>query len=184
MGKFIVLLVSLILWSHSVNAACSVKIEATTPEADFVRHGDGTVTHTKTGLMWKICSESSGSTGGGGWDSTTTSCIGAERFYTWKGALKKAETINAAGGFASFSDWRVPNIKELHSIVERQCWGPAINESIFHVGRGNDWWSSTPVPTDSTRAGLAFSVHFSTSGSDDMFSKAHFHKVRLVRTVQ
>ena len=60
---------------------------------DFVDNGDGTVTDTATGLMWMQADAGP---------------------YTWESALAYAE--NAAG--AGYDDWRLPNAKELESIVD------------------------------------------------------------------
>jgi len=115
---------------------CVGTITASTPTADFVDHGNGTVTHTKTGLMWKQCSE--GLSGAG-------CATGTAIKYTWQGALLAAQTLNAAGGFAGFTDWRVPNIKELASIVETQCLTPSVNTTIFPNTISAMYWSASPV---------------------------------------
>lgn len=61
---------------------------------DFVDHGDGTVTDRATGLMWM--KEDCG------------------RGMTWEDALAYCENLE----FAGHSDWRLPNAKELQSIVD------------------------------------------------------------------
>lgn len=60
----------------------------------FVDNGDGTITDKATGLMWLKN------------DSTTA--------MTWEKALAYAESMNTAG----HSDWRLPNAKELQSLVD------------------------------------------------------------------
>ncbi|MCG8471625.1 MAG: DUF1566 domain-containing protein [Desulfobacterales bacterium] len=66
-------------------------------ENDFVDHGDGTITDRATGLMWTR--EDSGS----GMD--------------WGEALYWVQQKNAQGHFGH-SDWRLPNAKELQSLVD------------------------------------------------------------------
>jgi hypothetical protein len=65
---------------------------------------DGTVTDTTTGAMWKRCSE------GQTW--TGASCDGEATGYTWEQARALTST------FAGYNDWRVPNIRELHTITD------------------------------------------------------------------
>lgn len=97
-------------------------------ENDFVDNRDGTVTDRATGLMWMK------------YDSGKP--------MNWETALKYAEDLEYAG----YDDWRLPNVKELQSIVdygrapdarspsER---APAI-DPIFNLTEDESWfWSST-----------------------------------------
>ena len=120
--------------------ACTASIPATTPTNQFVDNHDGTVTHLKTNLMWKKCSE------GQIWNNSKNTCDGILSTYeSWKLALDQAQAVNNGGGFAGQVDWRVPNIKELRSIIERQCYFPAINLAIFPNTSDWDFWSSSPL---------------------------------------
>ena len=84
-----------------------------TPTSAFTNHGDGTVTHNLTGLMWKQCTQ--GSSGAG--------CAGVATAMTWRSALAAAAADHTGG----HTDWRLPNDKELDSIVETCGSAPAIN---------------------------------------------------------
>ena len=109
-------------------------VPATAPASQFTDNGDGTVTDTVTSLQWKRCSE------GQTWDGTT--CTGTASNYTWQQALQAADAATYAGQ----SDWRLPNVKELVSIVERACVSPAIDLSVFPgIPEGSFHWSSSPV---------------------------------------
>ena len=77
----------------------------TTPTRDFVDNGDGTVTHQTTGLKWMRCAI------GQTW--TGSRCLGVPTTYTYGAAATLTYT------FAGQSDWRLPYIEELHTIVER-----------------------------------------------------------------
>jgi hypothetical protein len=66
-------------------------------ENDFVDNGDGTITDQATGLMW-----AQGDSGSG---------------MTWEEALAWVEAQNAANPLG-YSDWRLPDVKELQSIVD------------------------------------------------------------------
>lgn len=70
-------------------------------ENDFVDNGDSTITDNATGLMW--AQNDSGSDAPDG--------------LNWEEALAYVETQNAAN-YLGYSDWRLPNIKELHSILD------------------------------------------------------------------
>jgi hypothetical protein len=70
---------------------------------DFVDNGDGTVTDRATGLTWMQVDSAAlkaGRKGDGALD--------------WQEALEWAENLEYAG----HGDWRLPNAKELHSIVD------------------------------------------------------------------
>ncbi len=92
---------------------------------DFVDNGNGTVTDFATGLMWQKA------------DSGTT--------QNWEQALAYAEGLE----LASYSDWRLPNAKELHSIVDytrspMTTGSAAIDTNYFDVTETESfYWSST-----------------------------------------
>ncbi len=142
MKRWIAVALCSLLWGTSafaVQTCNTTSITASTPTADFIDNGNGTVTHSKTGLMWKRCSE--GLSGAG-------CATGTAIKYTWQGALQAAQTLNAAGGFAGFTDWRVPNQKELNSIIERRCYTPAINATVFPIFSNGAYWSASPLITN------------------------------------
>jgi hypothetical protein len=158
---------ALLLSSSAAFAVCQGTITATTPTAGFVDHGNGTVTHTKTGLMWKQCTE--GLAGAG--------CVGTTTIYTWQNAMNQATAANIAT-FAGFSDWRLPNQKELLSIVEQQCDVPSVNATIFPATvSGGFYWSSS---TYAVNGALAMGVTFN-HGAGGTSSKISTQFVRLVR---
>lgn len=161
-------------WGGQAYAGClsSSVSTASTPSSNFTDNGDGTVTDTTTGLTWMRCSE------GQTWDQASGLCAGTAATYTWQGALQLAQSIDSNGGYAGHSDWRVPNIKELNSIVETQCTDPAINTSIFPVTPSSGtYWSSSPY---GKIAGNAWMTQFSNGiVYDSPMSTAY--SVRLVR---
>ena len=152
-----------------VQAACEASIPATTPTGDFTIHGDGTVTHNKTGLMWKVCSEEQN------WSAD--SCSGSIGTYTWQAALQLPQNLNASGGYAGYTDWRLPNIKELLSIAELSCYNPAINTAVFPSTASNVYWSASPSASLVT---YASGVDFDSS-YDSGYSRVSTNRVRLVR---
>lgn len=132
-------------------------IWASTPTAEFVDNGDGTVTHRRTGLTWMRCSL------GQIWDGK--GCNGEAKGHLWKQALQAAADLNASGGYAKRADWRVPNIKELDSIAELQCAWPAINLTIFPGTPPKRFWSSSLFMQKNFR--WAMFVSFQDGYTDD-----------------
>ena len=164
---------TLLAMSYAVQAqTCQPEsIPASTPNSQLQDNGDGTITDTKTGLIWKRCLEG---------QSGSDCASGSAEAFTWQQALQRAQTVNSSGGFAGFSDWRLPTIKELSSLVEHQCVDPAINLTRF-PNASNHWlWSSSAVAGISNYARL---VSFSY-GRTDWDSKSVSSRLRLVRSGQ
>ena len=102
----------------------------TTPTSDFTNNHDGTVTHKTTGLTWMRCEM------GKTW--TDSDCTGKAKTYTY------AKAMALTSSFAGYSDWRLPNIAELQTIVERENVDPAVNTTVFPNARNKWFWSSSP----------------------------------------
>lgn len=94
--------------------------------------GQRVVVDSDTGLMWKHCPE-----GRSGADCGTGSLLSR----TWTQALGDANVSTHAG----FSDWRLPNIIELQSLVETGCHSPAINIAFFPATGTGSYWSATTI---------------------------------------
>jgi hypothetical protein len=88
--------------------------------------------------------------------------------------------VNSGGGFAGASDWRVPNIKELSSLVEQQCADPAINLRRFPNTGNAGVWSSSAVAGSYNGA---WYVYFDYGGTNWYFKNYNF-QLRLVRSGQ
>ena len=152
---------------------CNDSATKTAPDSRYTDNGNGTVTDNQTGLMWKQCSEGLSNS-----DNAVPACdTGSAITYTWQGALSHAQTVNSAS-FAGHSDWRLPNVKELSSLVEMACYWPAINVNRFPNTLSSGYWSSSPV---ADRSASAWNVHFSVgSGGGNLKAGGHYY-VRLVR---
>jgi len=125
---------------------------------NFIDNGDGTVTNTDTGLMWQQDT--------------------APDTYNWQDALDYCETLT----LASHNDWRLPNVNELHSIVDYSTYDPSINTDYFPNTESSGYWSST---TYVSQPELAWCVHFQ---HDNIYSfvnssthKLQYDYVRAVR---
>ncbi|MCI5189735.1 MAG: DUF1566 domain-containing protein [Candidatus Electrothrix sp. AS4_5] len=128
-------------------------IPASTPDSQLVDNVDGTITDLRTRLMWKKCLEGV---------SGNLCDTGSPGSFTWQQALQQPGVINNAGGFAGHTDWRLPNIRELISIVEEQCKAPAINLDRFPNTPSSSVWSGSPNVGSSDGA---WYVYFDYGGS-------------------
>lgn len=141
-----------------------------TPDANLTDNANGTITHSTTNLMWKKCPE--------GRSYSAGNCTGNMGSYTWQQALRRGVLDTSTGGF---SDWRLPSVPELLSIVETGCSTPAINTTRFNMPSGGAlWWTSTH--SGSSAPDSAWAVQFS-NGISVMNPKTEPGYVRLVRNV-
>lgn len=103
------------------------------PEPRFTDHGDGTVTDHLTGLMWLKDAFSAGGP------------------LDYPGALEQVAALATAG----HTDWRLPNVNEIHSMFDRSQ-PHSSNQSALPAGHPiadlqisfTDWsgyWSSTRI---------------------------------------
>ena len=98
---------------------------------DFVDNGNGTITDTATGLQWMRCTMGEQWTGSG--------CSGSATYYTWAAANALSSTVTFAGA----SDWRLPTIDELKTLIDSSHL-PAIDSTAFPGGLYSArYWSST-----------------------------------------
>jgi hypothetical protein len=77
---------------------------------------------------------------------------------SWRVALQTA----AADSTGNYQDWRVPNVKQLYSIVENRCENPAINLNVFADGENGYYWTSTAGYVTSGTQVNAKRVNFAT----------------------
>lgn len=148
---------------------CNPYIPLANPDSQYKANGDGTASDFSTGLMWKQCGE--GQTGDG--------CSGVLAYYTWQGALQQVAYVNSHGGFAGYTDWRLPDIKELQSIVDEACYGPAINLTVFPNTYATSYLSSSPYRGSGFANGV-WSVSF-YDGDESKSPRDYTLPVRLVR---
>lgn len=166
-------LCSALICSTAWSQTCYDHIEATAPETNFILHDDGTVSDKTTGLMWMRCNI------GQTWSNDTCSGFVNTGFY-WQDALREADGFEYAG----YSDWRLPNIKELATLVELKCASPAINEVVF-PGTVNKWyWSSTARLDGYDVSEMAYTVDFRYGRIVNAFKEATGPAIRMVRMDQ
>jgi hypothetical protein len=160
-----------VFFTATVHAACNSNMPASTPDSQLIDNGNGTVTDSKTGLMWKQCLEGL---------SGIACATGTATTFTWQQALQQPGTVNSDSGFADYTDWRLPNIKELRSIVEEQCYSPAINATYFPNTPDLQVWSGSP---NADHSDYAWFVPFSNGNSYANLRSKNF-AVRLVRNAK
>jgi hypothetical protein len=108
----------------------------------FHDNSDGTVTDLTTKLTWQQCSAG---------QSGTNCATGTAGTYTWQLAINYCEALS----LGSFTDWRLPNFRELQSIADLTTYSPAINATYFPATPGTStatYWSSTTYADDTTAA--------------------------------
>ncbi|UXI02570.1 DUF1566 domain-containing protein [Photobacterium sp. TY1-4] len=122
----------------------------------LIDNGDGTISDVATGLMW--------------------STLDSLRPLSWQDALQYADNLSNGG----YADWRVPDIKELQSIVDYRRVGtgkppisPRFVTSQFQRESGEVdyalYWSSTSVKG---YAGAA-TIQFGRSPGDALLASQH-----------
>jgi len=166
------LALSIVLFAAPVLAqTCPGAIIPTAPDNRYQDNADGTVTDLYTGLMWQQCSI--GQSGSGCTSGTATD-------FTWNLALQQGDTLNSGGGFAGYTDWRLPNVKELESLTEDACYSPVINVTLFPNTVNLNYWSSSPYANLSN---YAWYVNFGY-GNSSLIYRSNGYYVRLVRSGQ
>ena len=109
----------------------------------FTDNGDGTVTDSCTGLQWQQVTADVNGDGEIRLDGSDT--------LVWCDALVFCTNLSYAG----HTDWRLPNVRELESIVDYGRRDPMIDPVFAAVS--STYWSST---SSRLRPNLAFSVNF------------------------
>ncbi len=163
---------SLALISSSLYAAQTCEGKDSTAEASQFTISSSVpakVYHSTSGLEWSRCVV------GQTWNNTTETCDGDGERLTWQAALQLSNTYKVG----NHTDWRVPNLKELVSLVQRSCVEPAIDLTIFPATPSDSYWTSTPN-TSADKTQEAWSVGFYNGRIESRDKQQDFY-VRMVR---
>ena len=115
------------------------------PDPRFTDNSNGTVTDNLTGLMWV---------------KAPHSLSGNSDAMNWHNAIDFCNNLTHAG----HSDWRLPNVRELQSLID---YGRSLHVSLpwehpFIGVQSDDYWSSSSHPEETTM--YAWVVHLSIGG--------------------
>ena len=113
---------------------------------------DGTVTDEVTGLMWQQ---------------------EIPEKMTWDEAVSYCEKLNLGG----YTNWRLPTIQELKTLVDYTSYIPAINITYFPNTASSFYWSST-IHAYNTNYTWGVSFHY---GDDHYYGKNNSYYIRAVR---
>jgi hypothetical protein len=116
----------------------------------FIDNKDDTITDTDTGLIWQI--------------------EPPEKAMTWKEAIDYCENLRLDG----YTNWRLPTITELKSLVDYSRYNPATK---MPNTSSSFYWSST---TGASNTPIAWGVDF-YNGFDGYSNKSNSYYVRAVR---
>lgn len=137
---------------------------------------DGIATDTETGLTWLRFAH------GQTWQNGTA--VGGARQVDWQMAFYEARDFNRQGGYADYTDWRLPTIDELKTLINR-IKGKKSNYIDADVFPNNDrsFWSSSPYAVGySGDTSEAWTVGFRRFFGDSRgINKGRGNAVRFVR---
>jgi hypothetical protein len=148
----------------------------------FIDHGDGTITDTRTGLMWEKLSDDG-------------SVHDVDDEFTWADASAvKVASLNSSGGFAGYTDWRLPAVYELVTLLRgASVSNPGVAPS-FDSGctpgctvltcscTDNDfYWTSSESPSDNPWRVFFNGIAAGSGGGASLGFRSSLEDVRAVR---
>ena len=159
--------------SHGVRLVSGTPLTGPSFEVNIA---DATVTDASTGLIWDRCA----------WNQTGDTCEnGTLTLHGWVDALSVAASANA-NAYKGHTDWRLPNIKELQSLMEVALGSLVIDATAFPnhpvsstggLNNNAPFWSSTAL----VHGQSAFQVAFDGGGYIQAQNTPNGYYIRLVR---
>lgn len=135
-----------------------------------------------SGLVWEVKTTTSGVHNMGNtyqWGGLTAIGINhpnSQGVYhdSWNDLVQESND----NSFCGFSNWRVPNIKELSSIINKNIINPAVDENYFPNTISDSYWSSEPFAGDEL---VAWFLYFD-NGYESFNNRTVSARIRLVRS--
>ena len=113
--------------SYATGDDGDIQAGAAWPSPRFADNGDGTVTDNLTGLMW-----------------TKNGNLPNGRKKTWQDVQDYIASLNNGVGLGGYHDWRLPNRKELRSLVDYSNSNPALPTGHPFINvQSSSYWSSS-----------------------------------------
>ena len=127
---------------------------------DLYDHLDGTILNKTNGLVWQ---QEEGGT------------------MDWEAALSYCENLE----LAQRDDWRLPNVKELQSLIDHTANTPALDTVFFPGVNSAEYWTSTTSEAVTARAWIVnFSTGLVSESGGNNGDKVNSNYVRCVRAGQ
>jgi hypothetical protein len=115
--------------TKKIHARCVRETQSSvTITSRFVDNSDGTILDRLTDLTWE--------------KSISQTAV------TWEDAILYCENLN----LGKYTDWRLPNVKEIRSLSDENKVQPSVNNTIFSGVTITKYWSSTSLPNQTTKA--------------------------------
>lgn len=150
-------------WACTLDASSGLMWETKSTLASHLRYAE----HRYTWL------DSATNTGVVGNPLTCNSSLGVQSCNT----ATYAAAVNTSR-LCGFTDWRVPTLSELQSILDTAYSAPAVDPTYFPNTLSAFYWTASPYATSTTQA---WYVHFGTAFSYGNASRSSNRHVRLVR---
>ena len=150
----VTLTIGMMNYPGKTGAYAAMAVRGSSSPAQFHNNGDGTVSDLTTGLMWQKESVQG---------------------ISWQDGLAYCSGLHLGG----YSDWRLPDVNELISLVDYSKASPSIDEQYF-TNTAFHYWSSTTYPTDPANAYHVCFLRGRTEVHDksDQGSLSHLRAVR------
>ncbi len=155
----------------SITQHCVYNVQSTSPDARYTFANEGKeVIDTVTNLTWSRCEV------GQSWDNASKVCIGEPLELNWEQAHAEAVKYTLSDG----DEWRVPNIKELTTLLESRCSQPQVNAFVFPSTYRYSFFLSSTVQAREDKPNNIYILAM-LSGSVEITSKTDVSHVKLVK---